>query len=96
MPTHVAPGPRESAPPQPAHACVSRESHTCQAALGTWLQSHIGLSGRRLGWGGLVPPLLLLERQSSQMPLGAGEPSPSESCLVAPLHVLYLYWKCVP
>lgn len=60
MPTHVAPGPRESAPPQPAHACVSRESHTCQAALGTWLQSHIGLLGRRLGWEGLIPPPISL------------------------------------
>lgn len=45
MPTHVASGTRGHSPPQPAHACVSRESHTCQAALGTWLQSHIQVVG---------------------------------------------------
>lgn len=45
VPTHVAPGPRRYAPPQPAHECVSREPHTCQAAQGTWLQSSIQVVG---------------------------------------------------
>ena len=45
VPTHVAPGPRRYSPPQAAHACVSREPHTCQAAQGTWLQSSIQVVG---------------------------------------------------
>ena len=41
VPTHMATGPHGHAPPQSAHACISRELHTCQAAQGTWRQSRI-------------------------------------------------------